>query len=189
MAKKMIPLFLLVLVLACQRDNSTEPDKETPSSDSSEYFPLAQGNEWRYYAPGHSDATRSIRVWETVTIDDTLYYLYGNKLETAEMLYQDQWGRVYKRFNGRTLLWLDFSLKDGETYQYTLSENLDYTVTVKKNLSITYDDHSFDNCISISFDVPDLFDEEMAYVFAPQVGPVQIIGAWVTQYLAAWELK
>jgi len=43
--------------------------------------------------------------------------------------------------------------------------------------------------ISISFDVPDLFDEEMAYVFAPQVGPVQIIGAWVTQYLAAWELK
>lgn len=189
MIKKMMPLFLLVLVLSCHKDNSTEPEKKTPSSDSSEYFPLAVGNEWGYYEPGRQGATRSIRVWETVAIDDTVYFLYGNKQSTAELLYQDQWGRVYKRFNGRTQLWLDFSVENEATYQYTLSEKLDYTVTVKKNQSITYDDHTYENCISISFDVPDLVDEEITYVFAPNVGPVQIIGAWVTQYLAAWELK
>ena len=161
MIKKIMPLFLLVLVLACKKDNSTEPEKITPSSDSSEYFPMAAGNEWRYYEPGRQDATRSIRVWAALNLADSTFFIYGNKLESADTLYQDQWGRVYKRWNGHTQLWLDFSVDNEGTYQYRLSGKLDYTVTVKKNQSVAYDEHTFDNCISISFDVPDLVDEEM----------------------------
>ena len=187
MKNLLIVVFISILIV-CARDMSTEPEVKTPMSNSSEYFPLADGNEWFYYEPGRQDATRSIRVWQTFTLGDSLFFIYGNKLGLADTLYQDAWGRVYKRRNGHTQMWLDFSVENEGTYKYTLSEKLDYTVTVKKNLSINYDDHAFTGCISISFDAPEIADEEIIYVFAPEVGIVQSPGAWVTTYLARWEL-
>ena len=187
--KRLYLFLVLIIFISCGKESTNEPEKKTPTSDSSEYFPLAESNEWRYYEAGNQDATRSIRVWQTITINDSLFYLYGNKLFSADTLYQDQWGRVYKRWNGHTQMWLDFSVDHEGTYQYKLSESLDYTVTVIKNQSVSYDDQSFDNCISIAFDVDALADEEMTYIFAPKVGMVQSIGAWMTTYLATWDLK
>ena len=177
-----------VLLLACSDDSPTEPEKKIPESDSSFFFPLQTGNVWYYYEPGPSDATQSVRVWKSYTENDSLYFLYGNKEGNADTLHQDQWGRVYKRFGGKNLLWLDFSVGDAGTYDYTLSKTLDYTVTVTRNQTIEYDDKSFTGCIRFDFDVPDLNTEELTYILAPDIGIVQQASVWNTKYLKRWEL-
>ncbi len=187
--KKWMLLFAVVLLVACSEDNPTEPEEKTPESDSSFFFPIRAGNIWYYYETNHSDATQSIRVWKSYTENDTLYYLYGNKEGFADTLHQDQWGRMYKRFSGKNLLWLDFSVADGGTYQYTLSEKLDYIVTVTRNQTIEYDDKSFAGCIRFDFDAPELKTDELTYILAPDVGIVQQASAWNTKYLKRWELS
>ncbi len=186
--KKLIILISALLLFACSKDNPTEPAEKTPESDSSFFFPLQAGNIWYYYEAGHSDATQSIRVWKSYTENDTLYVLYGNKEASADTLHQDQWGRVYKRFGGKNLLWLDFSAEDGSTYHYTLSEKLDYTVTVTRNQTITYDDQNFSGCIQFEFDTPDLESDELTYILAPDIGIIKQASAWNTKYLKTWEL-
>lgn len=182
-------ILLGALFLSCSKDNPTEPEQKTPTSNSDFFFPLKQDNKWNYYIPGHRDGILSYRVWKTFTIQDSLFYVYGNKEATSDTLYQNQWGRVYKRRSNKNLMWLDFSLDDGATFQYKLSEKLNYKVTVKKNLPISYDDMKFENCMQFSFDVPDIDDEEMIYTLAPDIGIIQILGAWTTYYLDSYELK
>ena len=188
MNKVFVLTIIVALFLACNKDNPTEPKDDTPSKDSSFFFPLEVGNVWYYYEEGQTDATKSIRVWEEFTLDDTSYVLYGNKLAFADTLHQDQWGRVYKRFSGKNLLWLDFSAEDSSTYEYTLSEKLNYIVTVSRRLTIEYDDQKFEGCIKFEFDVPGIKTEEETFILAPDVGIVQRISAWYTKYLKSWEL-
>jgi hypothetical protein len=188
MKKLMHVALFCAFVLACGKDNTTEPEDKTPTEDSSFFFPLQVGNVWYYYEEGHSDAAQSIRVWDSVTLDDTTYILYGNKISLADTLYQDKWGRVYKRFNGKNLLWLDFSFDDGGTYNYILSEKLNYTVTVTRKQTIEYDDQKYDGCIQFDFDVPTIKTDEETFVLAPDVGIVKHVTAWNTKYLKSWEL-
>lgn len=180
---------IFALFLACGKDSPTEPEDNTPTEDSSFFFPLKTGNIWYYYEAGNSEATQSIRVWETFTLDDTTYFLYGNKQSFADTLHQDKWGRVYQRFGGKNLLWLDFSAKDGSTYEYTLSEKLNFTVTVTRAQTLEYDGQKFEGCIQFDFDVPDLTTDEETWILAPDLGVVQHITAWSTKFLKSWELQ
>ena len=179
----------LLVLLACSKDNPTEPEEKIPTSDSSFFFPLNVGNKWNYYEDDRVDATMSIRVWKSFTLNDTTYMIYGNKELSSDTLHQDEWGRIYKRFNGVNLLWLDFSVADGDSYEYKLSEKLNYTVKVSKNLLIEYGDLSFPGCVQLEFDVPDITTEEEILIFAPDIGPVQIKSPWLTRYLKDWELN
>ena len=44
----------------------------------------------------------------------------------------------------------------------------------------------FDNCISLGFDVPQAFDEEIIYTFAPNIGIVKIqYNGWYSSYLTS----
>ncbi len=186
--KKIVWLLLtLTLLLACGKDNPTKPEDNTPTEDSSFFFPLDVNNIWYYYEDGRSDATQSIRVWKDFTLNDTTYVLYGNKEGFADTLHQDKWGRVYRRFGAKNLLWLDFSVADGGTYQFTLSEKLDYTVTVTRLQTIAYDDQTFEGCIVFEFDVPTIKTEEETIVLAPDVGIIKRQTAWTTRYLKSWE--
>lgn len=189
MKKYILIVVTFALFFACSKDNPTKPDDNTPTEDSSFFFPLDVNNIWYYYEAGYSDAAQSIRVWKTYTENDTTYMLYGNKEATADTLHQDKWGRVYKRFGGKNMLWLDFSAKDGETYQYTLSEKLDYTVTVTRLQTIEYDGQTFEGCIVFEFDVPTIITDEEIIVLAPDIGIIKRETAWVTRYLKSWELQ
>ena len=188
--KRIIVIVLMTaMFLVCSKDNPTKPGENTPTEDSSFFFPLDVENIWYYYESGRSDATQSIRVWSSYEENDTTYVLYGNKAELADTLHQDKWGRVYRRFGAKNLLWLDFSAEDGDTYQYTLSEKLDYTVTVTRLQTIEYDDQKFEGCIIFEFDAPNIKTEEEIIVLAPDVGIIKRESAWMTRYLKNWELK
>lgn len=189
MKKIIIVSLVLTLLLACGKDNPTKPEENTPSEDSSFFFPLAVDNIWYYYEAGRSEASQSVRVWDSFTENDTTYMLYGNKMETADTLHQDKWGRVYRRFGAKNLLWLDFSAEDGATYQFTLSEKLDYTVTVTRLQTIEYDEQTFDGCIVFEFDVPDITTDEESITLAPDIGIIKRETTWMTRYLKNWELQ
>jgi len=189
MKKSVLLISIMLILFTCSKDNPTKPEDNTPKEDSSFFFPLTVGNIWYYYEGDHTEATQSIRVWESFTQDDTTYVLYGNKASIADTLFQDRWGRVYNRFGGKNLLWLDFSAEDGETYQYTLSEKLDYTVTVTRMQTVEFHNQKFEGCIVFEFDVPNISTEEETIVLAPDVGIVKRQGAWTTRYLKSWEFK
>lgn len=181
-------LVSFVLLLACGKDEPTGPKEKTPSEDSSFFFPLKTGNIWYYYENESSEGTRSERIWESFVLNDTTYFLHGNKPSIADTLYQDQWGRIYKRFAGKNLLWLDFSVENDGTYQYTLSEKLDYKVTVTRQQTIEYANLKFDGCIKFEFDAPEIKTEEEILILAPNVGIAQHVTAWNTKYLKSWTL-
>ena len=180
---------IIALFFGCSKDSPTDPTDNTPTEDASFFFPLSEGNIWYYYEQGQSGATQSRRVWSSFTQDDTTYVLLGNKEATADTLHQDKWGRVYKRFNGKNLLWLDFSVDDGDTYEYKLSEKINYSVTVSRRLAIEYDDQKFEGCIKFEFEVPDINSANDTYILAPDIGIVQRIGAWNTKYLKNWQFQ
>ncbi|MBN1481814.1 hypothetical protein EH223_05685 [candidate division KSB1 bacterium] len=189
MKRVIIVLVSFAFLLACGKDEPTGPEEKTPSEDSSFFFPLKTGNIWYYYENDPSSGTRSERVWESFALNDTVYFLYGNKPSFADTLYQDQWGRIYKRFGGVNLLWLDFSVENSGTYQYTKSATLDYQVTVTRQQTIEYESQKFEGCIIFEFDAPEIKTEEETIILAPDIGIIQYIRSNGTFYLKSWDLK
>lgn len=180
--KRLTVLLLLTLTLFCGKKDPT-----APSPDYSAYFPLDINYKWNFYYPQSPTAKVIYRIWGTQTLDGQLYYQYGNKAETSDLFRKDAHGNVFKKRPTGELLWFDFDTADGGTYQVKLSDKFIYTVTVTKKQTVTYDGHTFADCIIFSFDAPNLTDEEISYTIAPDVGIVQMVGAWVRLYLDSWE--
>jgi hypothetical protein len=175
-------LMTLALFFSCGKKSPTEP-----AEDFSRYFPLEVNNKWYFYYPPNSAAKVTYRIWETQTVNDHLYYLYGNKSETSDLFRKDELGNVYKNRPAGELLWFNFQTADGGTYQVKLSDLFIYTVTVEKNQTVTYRDPTFEGCVRFTFDAPTIKDEEITYTIAPEIGIVQMMGAWVTMYLDSYE--
>lgn len=171
-----------VLLSACSKKNPVEPQQ-----DYHRWFPLQVNNKWYFYHPESPNAKVIYRVWETRELEGKTYYAYGNKAETSELFRQDQIGNVYKKRPNGEVLWFDFRVPDGGTYEVKLSDNFIYTVTVAKNQTVSYDTHSYSDCIIFSFDAAKLTTEEMTYVLAPDIGIVKMQTAWMTLYLDSFE--
>lgn len=175
-------LMTLTLFFSCGKKSPTEP-----AEDFSRYFPLEVNYKWYFYYPGNPGAKLIYRIWETKEFDGKLYYVYGNKAEAGELYRQDERGNVYKKRPAGELLYFNFETKEGGTYQVKLSDLFIYTVKVEKNLTVSYDDHTFEGCVRFTFDAPTIKDEEITYTLAPDIGIVQMVSTYVTMYLDSYE--
>lgn len=167
-------------------------------SSGVDYFPIASGNQWAYFQslfppPDFVPDTlfnRQSPVSEPLLINDTLYHVVDLPYFLADTLRADGQGRIWAKRSERQALLFDFTLEDGATYTWddAWSEDSDYIVTVTRDL--TFDTHlgRLDGCIGFSFDIPEAIDDERFFAFAPDIGPIRIIGS-LGDYWEIWEAK
>jgi len=150
------------------------------------YFPLEVGNYWIYY-PTLFDSNLIVTksIFDTTSISDTLYYLFGTEMSSAQLIRSDSSGRIYKRFNNKEVLWFDFALPNDSSYHYDipLLEDWMYFVTIERDISVDTYAGRFENCILLFFDIADVRDDEHLYYFAPGIGIIAEFGNTISQTL------
>ena len=159
------------------------------AKDYRSYFPLQVGNNWQY----RYEETKTIyalpdSVFGVESFAPRRYYRWGDNKEFPFYIHQDEQGRIFRRINGKDVLWFDFTKNHGEQYTYSPDDDINFTVTVRKNQIVTTYAGQYKNCIEFFFDVPESFDEEQCYVFAPEVGIVKKQFAWVSMLLVSAQI-
>jgi hypothetical protein len=168
---------------------STQPD----GLSDNDFFPLVAGNTWIYNSPTGDGYPVEYKVSGSINIDGRTYYQYGiSGNDYQEPLRQDPAGRVIRWINNQDFIYFDFTLGDGATYPfnpYNESENNYYIVTVRKNVTVVTLAGVFGNCTDLFFNIPGAVDDEVGYIFAPDVGIVEIYGAWHYEFLKDYHLN
>lgn len=157
------------------------------TTDTTDYLPLNVGNTWTYfqvlYPPNMPPDTLwkgTYSVTETVSINDTLYFVFDQAIAFAEAdtLRTNEAGRIWARIQGQDVLLFDFSLSEGEMYRFQTPDLLDihFQVTVERDQTIDVGAGHFVEGITLRFDDPQWIDEERSFTFAPGVGIVRMYG-------------
>jgi hypothetical protein len=155
-------------------------------------FPLSVGNYWQYKydSPDSGNADYKL-ITDTVSIDGKKYFILetqiGNNV-SERLLRKDINGNIwrYNQNENKEYLWFDFSVPDSSFYYCRLNENADnLKVQVFHNINIETFAGVFDNCFEFFFDIPEYFDEEQWFVFAPNVGIVKEQFSSVTKLLSS----
>jgi hypothetical protein len=180
-----VALIHFLLLLNCNRDKSiiqsAHSDVE-PEYSAFQYFPIEVGNIWNYNNYSNRFDTSAVkkikRIQDKYMVKDTTYYLWttGDGTDLIDTIRVDAVGDIWERVRNRDYLWFKFS-EDSDLY-YTstpITHGWDvffYMVKVKRNVSIDTPAGRFSDCIKFRFNVPEIFDEEEVYTFAPKIGLV-----------------
>jgi hypothetical protein len=145
------------------------------AEDYRHYFPLKLDNNWQY----RFEKTETIyalpdSIFVTVQLNGITYYTWGDNQEFPIVIRQDENGRIYRRVNNEDKLWFDFTGNHGDVYTWSNDgDDIKFTVTVRKNVSVMTYAGQFENCIEFHFDNPESRDDEFSYTFAPDIGIVK----------------
>ena len=183
--KLFIFLFSLILLFSCKIDKNP-----ILSSPQSKYFPLNVGNTWYYDHPSPQSDPWAMKTIKSNFIQKGLTYFswtFGEGVDVIDNIRVDEDGNIWKLQDNIDYLWFDFSQDSGATYTYNYPESFGdkkyyYIVTVRKNITVETPAGTFDNCVELNFDIPQVRDEDRTYAFAPGVGPVRIVNN-------GWSLK
>ena len=151
-----------------------------PAAAQTAYLPLEIGNEWTYYTlidpPGEPYDTLdagTFAVRDSVEIEGRAYLLFDHPNSLADTVRVDSSGRIWARFAGDDHLYFDFTAADSATYSYPdFGDDFEYTVTVRRNLTVETRAGTFHDCMRFVFDIPEAVDDARSFYFAPQVGIV-----------------
>ena len=160
-------------------------------ANRSSYFPVDLGNWWllatiddsRPDVPPDTIYLATHRFIEELSINQQAYYRFSEVILDSDTLRADAEGRIWSYAQGEERLLLDFTAGDDSTYSYSYlpdhaSDSVHYSVHVARDVTVGTYVGTFDECITISFDIPGALDVEISYSFAPDVGLVMIAGAW-----------
>lgn len=168
--------FLLIIVFVLDASNAFAQE-----ADTTNYFPLDIDNSWTYYteldppdSPPIITVGNPLMISDTVTVNDTLYYVAPHPNSFADTLRSDGRGKIWARYQDRDVLLYDFTLAEGDKYYFDRSEaDWDtFEVVIERNVTIEVVAGHFENCIRLYFDIPEGADFGHTYVFAPNVGIV-----------------
>jgi hypothetical protein len=149
----------------------SEPVSSNPAEN---YFPLAIGNYWEFERPNSRVPVHRLQIWDSVEIYGKTYFAYGTSPEQTIWIRGDDEGRIWQFSNNRRIIWFDFSLENGDYYKFN-----DQPVRVVKHETMMVNDVTYHDCIEFRFDHPEWVDDEVNFVFAAEIGPIKIYGAWV----------
>ena len=175
---------LIFLIIFSQLFNCIGDKNPLEPSDiySSKYFPLKVGNTWYYDKPTPQSNPWAVKMIRDFTkIKDKTYYIwtYGEGVGVYDTIRADKFGRILKYINGKEYLWFDFTQQNDSTYRFDYPEILGdkvyyFLVHVMRNRICETPTGTFENCIVLLFDIPEVVDEERGYTFAPDIGVVRI---------------
>ena len=158
--------------------------------DPRAYFPIDIGNRWEFgYVleppdmPPDTVSSGKFEILDTLSIEGREYFRITGLYAGIDTLRSDIAGRIWRRAAGRDDLFFDFTAPDDSMYLYPFGtganeDSVFYEVHVRHFLSIKTLAGDFENAVSFGFDIPEYIDEEIGFTFAPNIGPVQIGGAW-----------
>lgn len=141
------------------------------------YFPLSLGNSWTYTGSNDTVYKRTQSISTTTQTADYTYYLFGNSNSPFDTIRQDNAGNIVKLYRGTDHMWFYFTKDSGSVYSFPFS-NYTYEVKVRKGLTVKTHCGTFTNCISFYFNAPGVIDDEIGYIFAPDIGLIVVYGAW-----------
>ena len=106
-----------------------------------------------------------------------MYHVAGFPFALADTVREDSEGRIWSRTRGRDILFLDFTLPEGEQYRFPNDAPLDDSleVTIERDVVAEVGAGRFVDCVRFLFDTPAL-DDERIYAFAQGVGVVYAYG-------------
>ena len=181
-----------ILILGCLLVINTEnsgQEKRSPLTqetgsksvvtEGNSYFPLHIGDEWDYYFAegGITDVkpTTFYFVFDTLCLNGKKYFIYGENIDHPEYYRPDSLGHIFRYINGEEVIWFDFNIAEGDTYQINLpSLNIHYYVKVLGRDEIV-ENHAgkFENCLRLFFDDPHQVDDAFELYFCKNVGIVK----------------
>ena len=154
------------------------------SIDAQNYFPIKVGNSWTYCSFNDTTFKRIYEIKDSVKFDSLSGFIYGLQNSAYnDTLIQNESNKIYKIVNKIPRLWFDFSQDSGAVYTIPINDSTSFFVHVRKNISTDTYIGTFSNCIELFFDVPQYIDEEMGYIFAPNIGIIKKYGAWANDVL------
>ena len=154
------------------------------SSPAGNYFPLTIGNYWEFGRPNSKAPIHREQIWHSVEIYGKTYFAYGASPDQAILIRCDEKGRIWQFSNNRGIIWFDFSLENGEYYQFN-----NQPVLVVHHKTIIVNEVAYHDCIEFRFDHPQWADDEVNYIFAKDIGPIKIYGAWVYYELVSYKVQ
>lgn len=190
-----IKIIFFVSLLLSSSCNILNPN---PDED---YFPINVGNRW-YYNIGSPKVDPWVEktIQKSLNIENCTYYswttVYGGSHSYVDTIRLDDKGRLWKRVENEDHLWFDFTKDSGSIYSFPFfhifSDSIarQFTVTINKDISIETPAGIFEKCIKFYFDEPIGIDEEMTYIFAPNVGLVQeVVDGWTSRILNTYDIN
>ena len=176
-------LLLLTLFFISCNDEGNEITTPYEIDETLGYLPLKVDNSWHYKSEQSYEET--VKIISQFELNNNLYYIIS---VLGEHSYPDtirfEENKVWKIFGNKEILWFDFNLEDKSEYQYK-----NYNVRVERGISVDTYYGEFVNCVGYYFDIPEIADEEMGFVFAKGVGVVRRPGAWVDMKLYSFDIK
>lgn len=165
-------LFIFIAIVSCDKDPNV--DKIPPSFN--DYFPLQIGNTWEYKNHIRKVGVRSTINNKEYTLITSEIFRADTLYDTREDFYRVKNGKVYKLYTDQSdeYLFADFTLSEGETWNYT-KQNMNgdqWNVTVQEAIDFSFGNIVLQNCKPFCHDVPGWADEEQVFVFAPGIGEI-----------------
>ena len=182
-----INLFLIEIPLKTS-NNALQPTilYALSSSDSDtviNYYPMNVGD-WRVFKFTYFDDPPlfedTIFVFDTLLIEDNLYFTVGKDSLTPAKYHIDSLGNVYQLdSNGKTIVY-PFGLFENDSFMTvdTVSGFTTLITVEERNVECGTGAGSFQNCIILYIDILEWIDEELLLTFAPDVGIVQRFNIW-----------
>jgi hypothetical protein len=143
-----------------------EKEYPQPVTPSSNYYPLHDGNQWRYRQLEMGYRTKSVTGQDT--IDGNKYFVISN-LDSIPftLLLREENGVVYRRIEGLDAVMLDFTRPIGEKWQVIPYEQ--YAFIASRSETISSSKGPIANCIKI---VSESELINMEYLYAPGIGKI-----------------
>ncbi len=148
----------------------------TPDSS---YFPLNDGYVWRYIKvldpPFEPPDTLGPYVFspERVIVNDTVYFTGAYPFPLADTIRTADDGNIYARLGGEDMLLFDFTLAASETYEVDLEGLEPYVVTTTLDDVVEVSAGTFEQTITLRFDMPNALDDENSYTFMRGTGIIR----------------
>lgn len=148
------------------------------SADSS-HFPLDERNVWRYIVvldpPGEPFDTLGPYELspESIVVSDTVYFVGAYPFPLADTIRTGDDGNIYARIRGKDMLLFDFALEASETYQVDLRDPEPYVVTATYDDVVQVSTGTFEQTITLHFDMQNVMDAGHSYTFARGTGIIQ----------------
>ncbi len=140
------------------------------------YLPLQIGNVWNY---GWFEIDHVSHISDTIMVGDIVYYNYRDsaiipiQYTSYKYLRWDSTGYLKYQSNRN---WIDFTQAVGDTlivyYADLDSSYYCNQIILSDTSTIITPAGTFDSCLVVLFDNPDIWDDERTYSFAPGVGIV-----------------